>query len=170
MKHIITGGLFVLAFIGGSLTGYELKTAEVKFVEVIKTKKIVQLQTRTVYLPPGESPIYIPPEGGVVITPKDPTKTLGDVVDIQVNRMGLIHELGVFASYPKGIGLDMKWFYIERFGLEVGARIDNHKTVSPTFGGSYRLDRSSWLKNTEFACGWAPINYFSTWCGLRLNL
>lgn len=116
---------------------------------------------------------YVPPEGQVIITPKDPTKTLDQVINTNYKTWGFCKEFGLALDVaPLGIGLDMKFFFIKRFGAVIG--IDHSefpmRSTTPTLGVSYRLDRISFLHNTELVVKYAPLSAFPLWGGVRINL
>lgn len=126
---------------------------------------------------PGTAPIpasqpYVPPEGSVTITPRDPSKTLDEVVTVKYKTWGLTLEPGLdFAAAPFGMGLDVKWLYYKKFGIETGALYfaDPFNKYSASLSASYRLDYYSLLKNTEFVVGYASNSPILGWVGIRIN-
>lgn len=116
---------------------------------------------------------YIPPEGKVIITPKDPTKSINDVIKIHYQRYGFTFEPGIqtvlFAE--PNLGFDVKVIYARRFGLNVGFVAGRNLSVlvSPTVSMSYRLDQIH-LPNTEAFIGYVPLDKFTIQTGFRINL
>lgn len=115
---------------------------------------------------------YVPPEGSVEISIKDPSKKLSDVVTVKYKTWGLTLEPGLdFAAAPFGMGLDVKWLYYKKFGIETGVLYfaDPFNKYSASLSASYRLDYYSLLKNTEFVVGYASNSPILGWVGIRIN-
>lgn len=118
---------------------------------------------------------HVPSEGGVVITPKDKTKKLEDVVDITVHKSGMTRRIGLqTAIAPFGFGVDYKVYFFGRLGLNVGGmHYPSRFTFTPTVSVSYKLDRLKIFQNTEVMVGYQPLptSRISNWmAGLRINL
>lgn len=117
---------------------------------------------------------YIPPEGTTTITPKDPTKKIEDVVDIKYKTWGRTSDIGLQLGLIGGysIGLDYKFFYVGRFGANIGLLGGKNITtyVTPDLTISYHLDRISWIHNTELWAGYAPTSIIPYQMGVRINI
>lgn len=120
-----------------------------------------------------ERPPYIPPEAEIIVTPKDPTKTLSDVVNVKIeDRYGFTLEPGLTGNLlPLGIGLDLKWAYYEKIGTEVGMveSFGSLGSISPSFSLSYRLDSFRLLANTEVEISYLPLAKIPVSTGIRIN-
>lgn len=124
---------------------------------------------------PNKNPKYVPPEGNITITPKDPTKTLDELVNIKYKEWGLTHGLGLEGSIaPLGIGLDIKLVYFYRLGGNIGINyfrsFDNRDFITPTIGLSYHLDRVPLLIHSEILLGYSPLGLLPAYLALRLSL
>lgn len=123
--------------------------------------------------PEGGSTTYLPPEARVTVEPKDPAKTIGDVVKVTVTgTWGFTAEPGLdLSAAPLGAGLDLKLFYVRKLGAEIGAVYfaDPVQRFSPSIGLSYRLDGYRLLKNTEAVVAYAPNSPVLGWVGIRVN-
>lgn len=121
----------------------------------------------------NERQSYIAPEAKITITPKDPKEKLSNVVNVKVTgNYGFTLEPGLSMDVaPLGLGLDLKWFYYQKLGTEVG--IDKYlvlnKRISPTVSLSYRLDQFKYLKNTEAKLSYSPLGDFPLSLGIRVN-
>ena len=115
---------------------------------------------------------YVPPEGKIVIKPKDPSKKLEDLVEVNYKWYGLSFRPGLqLAIIPMGLGLDAKLIFVNRFGLNAGGIfLIQSRTITPTLGLSYRLDKIKFIYNTEFQCSYIPIGLIPVACGVRVNL
>ena len=146
------------------ITGYH---KAIKPITVLKTR--ILYRTRTKY-----KTVYVPPEGYVKIKPKDPEKTLEDVVEVKIKWYGLTLKPGLqFGMLNIGYGLDFKLAYINRFGLNTGFLIIPNRqthTITPSLGLSYRLDRLPLISNTEAQCAYTPLSLIPINCGLRISL
>lgn len=119
--------------------------------------------------------VYVPTEGYVTITPKDPTKRLEDVVNISYKTSGTTLGLGLETSVlPRGFGVDAKFLFASRWGVGLGLNYFNSERdgdfFSPTGHISYRLDQIKYIHNTEllFGLGVLPRNF--GYLGLRMGL
>lgn len=119
---------------------------------------------------------YIPPEAKVIITPKDTTKKLDDLINVKItNTWGFTRQPGLDISFlPLGVGLDFKWFYAYKLGTEVGTRANLNSSgridsVVPTLGLSYRLDRYKAFSNTELKLTYSPIGVIPIGVGIRVG-
>lgn len=173
-SHILLGIVFLLGF---AVRPYILR-CPVETRTVYETEKqyvpIYKYKTRTVYI--GESnkernQVYVPPEGGIEISPKDKTKKLSDIVEVKRTWYGLCLRPGVgYGANPSRLLLDFKVAYANRLGLVTGVSVGSG--ISPTLGLAYHLDGVSkdWLMNTEVTLGYAPLYYMPWYLGLRINL
>lgn len=135
------------------------------------------VKTRTVSVPYETiKEIYVPPEGKVIITPKDPNKKLEDVVNITVKRVGFTLQPGMqltMLPYVGG-GLDVKLVFINRFGAGLGLNYfhvsDNNYYISPTVNVTYRLDRIPYVRNSEALLGLAVYPTNRLYLGIRMGL
>jgi hypothetical protein len=133
---------------------------------VIKTRKVIV---------PTDKIVYVPPEGKVIITPKNPTKKLDDLVTIRYDRYGFTFEPGMqFTILPLGGGLDVKLAFINRLGLGVGvnyfSRGNGDYYISPTANVTYRLDFIRFVKNTEALFGLSVYPTNRGYIGIRMGL
>lgn len=131
-----------------------------------------------IHLNPGPNnnlPIskYVPPEGRIIITPKDPKKKLEDVINIKYDTVGWTFRPGIAAGVlPPLLGLDFKYAFANRLGLNAGLgyRFDYpYKGWSPFAGITYRLD-NDWLHNTEAFAGILLLPRNTGLVGIRVNL
>lgn len=183
---VLLAGLLALVLV------YKNFSAKVRTQELV-SESVLHLAAGNVHITPGangedktlgrlgdkdkdsvpERAPYIPPEATVIITPKDKTQKLTDIVNISIqDKFGFSLEPGLdVALAPAGIGLDFKLLYAWKFGAEVG--FDEYvypvDAFSPTLGLSYRLDRYSMLKNTELKLSYAPLLRIPLSFGIRVN-
>lgn len=117
---------------------------------------------------------YIPPEATVIVTPKDPTKNLSDVVNVRiVDIWGIAVEPGLEGYIaPLGLGAGIKYFYYKKVGLTMGLDkfVSPVNFFSPSLGVSYRLDRYRILSNTELQLSYLPIGKIPVAFGIRIDL
>lgn len=115
---------------------------------------------------------YIPEEGKVIITPKDPTKKISDVINIKVQKMGFCFKPGLKLNLlPYGIGLDIKFAYAYRFGATVGMsylRFLETERISPTIGVTYH-PWDNFFKNTDLFIDYTPVGPAPVAGGLRIS-
>lgn len=166
-------GLLILGIFGftiwGRMCGHKEitdkipgQTVEVKHpssIQVVSPKKIINK--------------YIPPEGNITITPKDPTKSIDDLVKIHYQEIGWTFEPGLELSgnLYYSYGVDAKLFYAYRFGLGAGLVGGSNVTtlLSPDIFVSYRLDQIH-LRNTEAIVTYVPAAKIPFGLGVRINL
>lgn len=124
---------------------------------------------------PDETKTYFPPEARIIVRPKDKSKNINDLIDIEITKTwGLCLEPGLsLGLFPFNLGADVKFFYLKKFGLETGLSRDflMHR-LSPEISLSYRLDSFNLLRNTELKFSYTAssqtnrvVNF-----GLRVNL
>lgn len=122
---------------------------------------------------PQERQAYEPPESKIIITPKDPQKTLDQVINVKIiDTWGFTLEPGLdLEGIGPGVGLDFKFFYVGKVGAEVGFEkyFGYFDSFSPTVGLSYRLDRYRMLANTEIKLDYAPVGKIPVSGGIRIN-
>jgi hypothetical protein len=125
----------------------------------------------------SETPVvrYVPPEGRVEVRPKDPTKTLDELVEIKIKWYGLTLKPGMaWGLLPSAFGMDLKLAYLGRIGAEFGiskqGSIYDLYGLTPRLSLSYRLDRIKFIQNTELYVGWTPLGRYPAEVGLRWNL
>lgn len=146
---------------------------------------LTKLEARTVVLPQTprildekKSPVpnvpkartpYVPPEGHITITPKDPEKTLEEVVNVVIKDRGITFTPGVHYAVPDRLGADIKLAYRGRLGLGAGANVRLGSFADARILGyaSYRLDRIRFVQNTEAFVGYT--NKKEVQVGLRIN-
>lgn len=113
---------------------------------------------------------YVPTEGRVDIILKESTKTYADVFDIKVRQYGFTARPGFQVAVSGRLGLDIKYFYYNRLGLNFGVLTTkdlNEFSFDPTV--SYKLDRIKIFKNLEVFAGY-DTKYDGPTGGLRINL
>lgn len=110
---ILTLGL-ILVLVRGCDEGLPSETVRGISILPVVSKRIAQETSKR--LLPQNRPPYVPPEGTVTIKPKDPTKTLDEVIDIRVKYFGLCFKPGIQATFPLGVGLDAKLAFYRRYG------------------------------------------------------
>lgn len=122
----------------------------------------------------GTTRHYVPPEGETEITPKDPSKSIDEIVTIKYKTWGFTNDIGFQLGLVGGysVGLDYKFFYLGRFGANIGVLGGKNITtyVTPDLTLSYHLDRISWIHNTELFVGYAPTARIPYQMGLRINI
>lgn len=118
---------------------------------------------------PSVQPSYVPPEAVVTITPKDKTKHLADLIDVKVKGYGLTFKPGIQATFPLGIGLDVKLAFYRRYGGGIGLL---YLKEDRAFAGSVFASRHfEYLDNLEAVVGAkVAISGITTpYAGLRLS-
>lgn len=122
---------------------------------------------------------YIPPESKVTIEPKDPSKKLKDVVNIDYDIYGVMPsnagwglKVGMVGGGNFYAGVDKKLLFANRWGVigGFGYRTDfGARGISPDFGVSYRIDRGV-FHNTELCFEYVPLPKATGLFGVRINL
>ena len=175
-KIMISSILFSLLLFLRSCITYENPTLKVPKI-VVKTPKVIERPGDKHEAP--KKTIYVPPEGSIEIKPKDPTKTIDDVIEVKVKWFGKTFHPGArIGLLPISPGIDAKVYFIGRLGVELGVgtmvvrNFDNSlffDGISPTVGISYRLDKIKWLQNSETVIVYQPLLRVPTSLGLRWN-
>lgn len=186
MKRKILIGLILSSIVlfVRACNGYKNQTADKPDIKVsvpIKKEKgtIGKKEDSQVDEDDSSDDVYVPPEGKITITPKDPTKTIDEVINVKVDWYGRTFHPGLrMGLLPLSPGIDFKLYFIGRLGFELGVgttlvrQFDQSPSfdgLSPTVGMSYRLDRVSWLQNSEVAFVYQPLLRVPYSIGLRWN-
>jgi len=176
IRFILYGISLVLlvGFVSGFYAAWKFKPKVTDYYTVLKPTTI--FKTRTLYRTKTKyKTVYVPPEGYVEIKPKDPDKKLEDVVKLKIKWYGLTFKPGFqFGALNLGYGLDFKFAYFKRFGLNTGFLIFPRKAgrITPSLGLSYHLDQIPLITNTEAMCAYTPLvsGLIPVNCGLRISL
>jgi len=172
LQNVVLFMVVLTTFTGGMWLGWTIKPAEYETIDKLRTV----IKTRTLYKTITKThikKIYVPSEGSVEIKPKDKNKKLNDVISIKIKNKGFTRKFGIQVDFiNNAYGLDMKGFFWNRLGLNGGftyAVKGPGLALSPTAGLSYKLDRFSFIDNTEAQCTYSPLHIVGVGCGLRVN-
>lgn len=166
-----------VVFALGLYCGWDIHSRLTPDVELVDSPRMV-IKTRILKVPKlihrtkiVFKNVYVPPEGSITITPKDPTQNLEDVIEVNKKWYGLTLKPGFALSvYPIAYGLDVKLAFASRFGLGLGVLYSpRNQHVMPTLPLTYRLDRLPLVDNTEAYCAYAPFSSLNLNCGLRIG-
>lgn len=190
-EHWRKYAFLVLVFLAILVYAYRVVSRAAHFAELYG-ESILRLSPGNVHLPQSgfettttekilhSSPLegvlgrrsYNPPESKIIITSKDPTKTLDQVVNVSYKTWGFTLEPGIQASIvPLGFGLDCKLIYINRWSGIVGMeymKLANIHAITPTLTLSYHLG-TNYFKNTELILGYSPLGPLPAYLGVRIN-